>query len=84
MTRRALFSMLALAAVDPERLVWVPGRKHISIPVPQPVVPATIVLTMHPGAYCRWLRDVFVEDTALKRLSEGRSCGCSILWSRIG
>ena len=37
MTRRALLSMLALAAVDPERLIWQPGRKLISIPKPAPV-----------------------------------------------
>lgn len=35
MTRRSFFGMLAAglaAAVDPERLLWVPGRKLISIP----------------------------------------------------
>lgn len=37
MTRRALLSMLALAALDPERLLWTPGRKLISIPKPQAV-----------------------------------------------
>lgn len=41
MTRRALLAMLAAAAAaalaDPERLVWVPGRKLISIPAPAPV-----------------------------------------------
>ena len=34
MTRRALFGLLAAAALDPERLVWTPGRKLISIPAP--------------------------------------------------
>ena len=32
LTRRALLSMLALAALDPERLLWRPGRKLILIP----------------------------------------------------
>lgn len=32
MTRRALLSMLTLAALDPERLIWRPGAKLISIP----------------------------------------------------
>ncbi len=36
--RRALLSMLALAALDPERLIWQPGKKLISIPpAPKPV-----------------------------------------------
>lgn len=40
MTRRALLAMLAgaagVAVADPERLLWVPGRKLISIPAPAP------------------------------------------------
>ena len=34
MTRRALFAMAAAAVLDPERLLWKPG-KLISIPKPQ-------------------------------------------------
>jgi hypothetical protein len=34
MTRRSLFGLLAAAALDPERLLWTPGRKLISIPAP--------------------------------------------------
>ena len=34
MTRRAWLSLLAGAALDPERLLWVPGRRVISIPAP--------------------------------------------------
>jgi hypothetical protein len=38
MNRRGFLSLLgigaATAAVDPERLLWVPGRKLISIPKP--------------------------------------------------
>jgi len=30
--RRALLALLAGAALDPERLLWLPGRKIISIP----------------------------------------------------
>lgn len=37
MTRRTLFALLAAAAADPERLIWQPGRKLISIPAPPPV-----------------------------------------------
>ncbi len=36
LTRRSLLAMLALAAADPERLIWRPGRKLISIPAPAP------------------------------------------------
>lgn len=39
MNRRAFFGVLAaglVAAADPERLLWVPGRKLISIPKPPP------------------------------------------------
>lgn len=40
MNRRAFFAALAGAAAassDPERALWVPGRKLISIPAPRPV-----------------------------------------------
>jgi hypothetical protein len=32
MNRRGFLGMLAGATLDPERLLWVPGRKLISIP----------------------------------------------------
>lgn len=34
MNRRGFLAMLTGAALDPERLLWVPGRKLISIPRP--------------------------------------------------
>jgi hypothetical protein len=36
MTRRALLALMAGAVIDPERLLWQPGRKLISIPRPTP------------------------------------------------
>lgn len=41
-SRRAFFAQLASVAaapavLDPERLLWVPGRKLISIPRPRPI-----------------------------------------------
>ena len=33
-SRRALLALLAGAALDPERLLWIPNRRHISIPRP--------------------------------------------------
>jgi hypothetical protein len=35
-----LSAAAATAAVDPERLLWVPGRKLISIPRPRVIAPA--------------------------------------------
>lgn len=32
MTRRALFALAAAAVLDPERLLWRPGAKLVSIP----------------------------------------------------
>lgn len=32
MTRRTLLAMLTGATLDPERALWVPGKRHISIP----------------------------------------------------
>ncbi len=34
-TRRGFLSLFAAAAIDPERLLWVPGKKLISIPAPR-------------------------------------------------
>ena len=34
MNRRGFLALLAGAVLDPERLLWVPGRKVISIPAP--------------------------------------------------
>ena len=36
MTRRVLFAVLAGAVLDPERLLWRPGARLISIPTPPP------------------------------------------------
>lgn len=41
MNRRGFFGSLAAiaatAVLDPERLLWVPGKKLISIPAPRPI-----------------------------------------------
>lgn len=34
MTRRTLLASLAAFALDPDRLLWMPNRKHYSIPAP--------------------------------------------------
>lgn len=57
MTRRALLSMLALAVADPDRLIWQPGRKLISIPKPTPLMswstafPPTYLLAVAADVY---------------------------------
>lgn len=42
MNRRGFFGLLAgfaaTATMDPERLLWVPGKKLISIPSPHPII----------------------------------------------
>ena len=44
MNRRGFLALLAGAVLDPERLLWVPGRKVISIPAKLP--PLTVHLYM--------------------------------------
>ena len=53
MTRRGLLAALAGAVADPERLVWVPGRKLISIPAK--------LRPTYNLAYLRW-RDYIVRE----------------------
>jgi hypothetical protein len=43
-SRRGFLAALAGAALDPDRLLWVPGRKLISIPTPR-------VYEFGPAAY---------------------------------
>jgi hypothetical protein len=46
LNRRGFLSLLgigaATAAIDPERLIWTPGRKLISIPAPRVIVRVNI------------------------------------------
>jgi len=53
MNRRGFLGMIGaiatMAAVDPERLLWVPGKKHISIPKPQLIRLGD--LTVHPVVF---------------------------------
>ena len=38
-SRRSLLALLGAATVDPERLLWEPGKKLISIPNPRVILP---------------------------------------------
>lgn len=46
MTRRSVLALMATAGMDPERLLWVPGRKTISIAAPMDVVPIETLFGM--------------------------------------
>lgn len=56
MTRRGLFALLSSVALDPERLLWVPGKKLISIPAPlKPIsipVPLKLIQSVLLDVYC--------------------------------
>lgn len=55
MTRRGFFALAAVAAaVDPERLLWIPGRKLISIPAPRRVPAPGDVFTMSGRLATPW------------------------------
>ena len=58
MNRRGFLAALMGAAVlDPERLLWVPGRKLISIPKPPQVVIGATLLYWANGRTCRQLTE---------------------------
>ena len=46
--REFIASLLAAAAVDPERLLWVPGRKKIFIPPPRPEIVVHSLMPNNP------------------------------------
>ncbi len=74
MNRRAFLAALvgaAAAAADPERLLWVPGRKLISIPAPR-------FLVFHTGAFCLTFGPSLISQTQgssirvpLRRVGDG-------------
>jgi hypothetical protein len=62
LTRRAILAALAGAALDPERLLYRPGAKLISIPAPQEFAPFGGVVTA-----VSW--DMFdLQDASLARV----------------
>jgi hypothetical protein len=53
MTRRGLIgALIGAATMDPERLLWVPGRRGISIPKPVPIAESGIFIVQR-----RWYVD---------------------------
>ena len=70
MNRRGFLAALAAAFVtDPEKLLWVPGQKLISIPAPHPYVSAAGSIAWKMDA----LRDC-LEDLVLLQ---------DVLWERV-
>jgi hypothetical protein len=55
--RSFLFGMIAAAVLDPERLLWVPGAKTISIPSPPKLVES-------------WIYFVRTADGEYRRITE--------------
>jgi hypothetical protein len=82
LTRRGLLSALMAAAagaavIDPERLLWVPGKKLISIPKPVVVDPDYCTVTIWARAGDKWVRqrDYRMAHSSVARLfphSQGR------------
>lgn len=70
MNRRGFLSALAGAlAIDPERALWAPGKKLISVPAPNVYVPRMYTMTISvPTVQVQgWLWKVSVQETALSR-----------------
>jgi hypothetical protein len=77
MTRRSLFAVFAAAVIDPERLLWVPGKKLISIPKPVVADPDYCTVTIWARAGDKWVRqrDYRIAYLSVARLfpnSQGR------------
>jgi hypothetical protein len=49
MNRRGFLAMFAGAVLDPERLLWVPGKKLISIPAASQRLPFVVAATFQGG-----------------------------------
>ncbi len=77
MTRRTLFSalagMLSSAGLDPERLLWIPGKKLISIPAQSVMDQWKLDLAFYNG-------DQWPAEIRREREAAGRPC---IMFNRI-
>ncbi len=60
MTRRSLFGLIAAATLDPERLLWKPGAKLISIPAILPFTFEELVQAREFIAGDQWPAEVLV------------------------
>jgi hypothetical protein len=86
MRRRGFLAMLAGAALDPERLLWVPGRKLISIPTPREYGHPEFYCDYIVGVQLTWSHDPQTGKTEVISsrpvpISEYRASIASGLWS---
>ena len=93
MNRRGFLAMLAGAALDPERLLWVPGRKLISIPALRKLdpFPFAVISTSPRSLACarvlqqllnhRWQNDPTWRKQAQNQIARGMEQ--AILWDEI-
>jgi hypothetical protein len=76
MNRRGFLAMLAGAIFDPERALWTPGSKLISIPpssgllIPPFPIPPQVLTT---GAIARYALQLLEHNLAATKLNPGRS-----------
>jgi hypothetical protein len=62
MNRRGfLATLIAGAVLDPERLLWVPGKKLISIPKPPLVDPRLVISPVTPAALADYWAGVYYQ-----------------------
>jgi hypothetical protein len=93
MNRRGFLVMLAGAVLDPERLLWVPGKKLISIPAPRKLDPFPFgVISVYPGGLAcarvlqqllnhRWQNDPAWRKQAQNQIDRGMEQ--AILWDEM-
>lgn len=89
MNRRGFLRFLGAAsaiALDPERALWVPGAKLISIPAPR-VLHASMTLDLHFHAdafVLEWItRDEFKRRYAVEPPLPAEPTGKLELWARV-
>lgn len=85
MNRRAFFGLIAAglaAADDPERLLWVPGRKKISIPAPPPPIDPIYVYRdgMAIGVRVVEIRDRDTGRLVQVRMVNPRTLRAFVVW----
>jgi hypothetical protein len=64
MNRRGFLGLLAGVVLDPERLLWVPGRKLISIPQPKHYTAVQLIYDANRRLMCEGVFRLGDEDCA--------------------
>lgn len=66
LNRRSLLKTLALAAADPDRLIWEAGRKLFSLPRVVTPTRSRIFTAFNPDGNGHWLLNTFMDNSALQ------------------